>query len=170
VVGCEDPEIQKYTAARDKNPQHDTQLESYQVPADWVRQNQPVELSVATFKVGEGPKTVLVTVSRFPGDGGGLAANIKRWRGKVDLPPLAEEQILKEVKWLKVDGGKLAYVDLADPKKADGKRILGAVARRGPVTWFFKMEGPNPLVGQHKDAFETFVQSLKFAGPGVNDG
>jgi hypothetical protein len=174
VVGCEEPEIKKYTALKDKTQPDTTRLAKYTLPPGWTRLAQPKELSVATFQVGAGDKAVLITVSRFPGSAGGLMANIVRWRGKVGLPKATEDQIRKELLTLVVDGEKTPYVDLANPAKdKDDKefdRILGVVAERGPVSWFFKMQGPPALVGEQKAAFEDFVKSVKFGGVGVSDG
>jgi hypothetical protein len=169
-LGCDGPEIKKYSAPREKAELDFTRLDSYRLPDDWTRQANPVELSVATFHAGSGDKPVVVTISRFPGKAGGLAANITRWRGKVGLPAVDDDQMVKELQWLKVDGEKAPYVDLANPNKTDVDRILGVVAERGPVTWFFKMQGPPNQVAQQKAAFEAFIESVKFGGTGANDG
>ena len=145
-----------------------TRLESYALPDGWSRMAKPVELSVASFQVGSGDKPIVVTVSRFPGKAGGLAANITRWRGKVGLPQIDEDQLSKEMLWLKVEGEKTPYVDIANPQKADADRILGVVAERGPVTWFFKMQGTPAQVDIHKADFEKFVESVKFGATGAS--
>jgi hypothetical protein len=170
LLGCDGPEIKKYTAPREKAAPDFTRLDSYTVPPGWTRRANPVELSVATFQVGGGDKTAVITLSRFPGKAGGLALNVERWRKKVGLPPIEEEQMNKEMLWLKLSGEKTPYVDLSNPSKADTDRILGVVAERGPVTWFFKMQGPPDLVGQQKAAFEAFIESVKFGGTGASDG
>src|SRR5262249_28908277 len=135
----------------------------------WTRSAKPAEFSLASFQAGADQR-VSVTISRFGAKGGGLANNVNRWRGKVGLPDISEEQMTKEMLWLTMDGEKTPYVDLANPAKSDGDRILGAVAQRGPVTWFFKMQGPAVQVNQQKAAFEKFIESLKFGGAGANDG
>jgi hypothetical protein len=170
LVGCDRPEVKQYTAPRERTAVDYTRLESYRLPDDWTRLTKPVEFSVASFQVGGGEKPTVVTISRLPGKAGGLAENITRWRGKVGLGPLDEDQLAKEILWLKVDGEKSPYVDLANPKKADAGRILGVIAERGSVTWFFKMQGPPDQVGQQKAAFEAFVESVKFGETGGNDG
>ena len=100
-----------------------------------------------------------------------MSANIERWRGKVGLEAQkSDEEMRKSLLWLKVDGEKTPYVDLANPGKSDADRILGVVAERGPVTWFFKLQGPPDQVGQRKSEFEAFVESVKFGGTGASDG
>jgi hypothetical protein len=170
LVGCDHPEIKTYAAPREKPDPDFAPLVGYDLPKDWVRLTQPMEMTLAAFKAGDGSKSVSITISRFPGKTGGLAANIERWRGKVGLPSVSEEQMRKELLELPVAGVKTPYVDLVNPKKTEADRILGVVAERGPVTWFFKMQGPPDLVGQYKAAFEEFVKSLKFGSTGANDG
>ena len=47
------------------------------------------------------------------------------------------------------------------------RRTLGVVATQGPVTWFYKLSGPDPLVEGQRPAFEAFVRSIRFeGGPG----
>jgi hypothetical protein len=170
LSGCDGPDIKKYTAPREKAAPDFTRLDSYRLPDGWTRQAKPVELSVATFQAGSGDKPIVVTINRFGGKGGGLAANVNRWRKQLELAPVDDDQLAKELLWLKVDGEKTPYVDLTNPTKADADRILGLVAERGPVTWFFKMKGPPSQVAQQKAAFEAFIESVKFGGTGASDG
>jgi hypothetical protein len=144
-------------------------LDKYDLPEGWTRLAKPVEFSVTSFQAGS-DKSLMVTISRLPGKAGGLAANITRWRGKVGLPEITDEQMAKEMQWLTMDGEKTPYIDLANPKKENADRILGVVAERGPVTWFFKMQGPPEQVGLQKATFEKFIESIKFGGTGANDG
>ena len=62
-MGCDQPEIKKYSAPREKASPDFTRLASYELPKGWVRQAQPKELSVATFQIGEGDKAIVVTLS-----------------------------------------------------------------------------------------------------------
>src|SRR5262249_43723522 len=45
-------------------------------------------------------------------------------------------------------------------------RMLAAILPHGERTWFFKLTGPAPVVGEHKAEFERFVQSVRFPGEG----
>jgi len=170
LLGCDSAEIKKYTVPREKAATDFTRLDSYRLPPGWTRLAKPVEFILASFQAGGGDKVVMITVSRLPGKVGGLSLNITRWRDKIGLPAIGEDQMSKEMLWLTVGGEKTPYVDLANPMKANADRILGVVAERGPVTWFFKMQGPPEQVGQQKAAFEAFVESVKFGGTGANDG
>lgn len=42
-------------------------------------------------------------------------------------------------------------------------RMLGAILPQQDQTWFFKLSGPDEVVASVEKAFETFIQSIKFA-------
>jgi hypothetical protein len=122
---------------------------------------------VAAFLVAEGDQHADVTVIPFPGDVGGLLANVNRWRNELGLAKIDSDQ-LKDVSHLKVAGADSPYVDLVGPE-AGGRRLrtLAVSVPHAGRTWFFKMHGPADLVGKQKTAFEAFVASVQFpAGAG----
>ena len=52
------------------------------------------ELLAKQTKVFEGDAKAAVNVSTSAGDGGGLAANVNRWRGQLSQTPWSEADIL----------------------------------------------------------------------------
>jgi hypothetical protein len=145
---------------------------TYKVPAGW-REESATSVRLASFRVGEPGEDAEVAVTRFPGEVGGMLANVNRWRDQVGLPPITDDQLGKEVQRFDVAGTPGYYVDLTGPGAGGrGPRELLAVGvMRGEYTWFFKMSGPAGVVSKQKAAFEEFVKSVKFgAGPGGNHG
>ena len=61
---------------------------------------------------------------------------------------------------IEVAGDPATLVDIVGPES----RTLGVIATRGATTWFYKLSGPNDLVGGERAAFETFVRSIRFDG------
>jgi hypothetical protein len=122
----------------------------------------------AVFRIKEGETSATVTVMPLGGDGGGLRANVDRWRGQLNLPPVKDENELQSlVRSLTVSGRKASYVDLASPDKSSDKgplRILTVIIPHGDQTWFVKMTGPASLIEKHKSTFEQFFKSLSFEG------
>jgi len=132
----------------------------YQVPDGW-KKVKPKAFSVATFRTGDGDRAAEITVSSV---GGGLLLNVNRWRSQqLGLPPVSQEELLKDLRTLDVDGTKAAYVELIGPEK-DGRRtaILGVLADHDGNPWVFKMIGPADEVASQKSSFETFVRSVRF--------
>lgn len=61
----------------------------------------------ATLKVND---EVELAVTRLDGDGGGLAANVNRWRGQLGLPPLPEAEVAA-LETIPVDGAPATLCD-----------------------------------------------------------
>ena len=141
----------------------------YTLPADWQEGGELVKAGIrraAVFQVRAGGNTAEVSVTVA---GGGLKANIDRWRGQVGLPPFTEEQFKKEAVPLMIGDSPAVMVDLSGDGKPDHQGILGAVAQRPGETWFFKMTGPADLVSRQKAAFEAFLKSVRFEGDAAHE-
>jgi hypothetical protein len=134
----------------------------YEAPKEWVSKPPPDQITAVQFELESKGQIAFVTLTRLGGEGGGLAFNIKRWRGQVMLPEVPEQELVKSVGSLKVAGVPAYYADLDNPKGPAAKnRILGVVVPLGQETWFVKMIGPRAWVGQNKNAFETFLKSFQ---------
>jgi hypothetical protein len=147
------------SAADAPNPQ-------WSVPADW-QQGSRSSMRRATFLVkGADGQTAEVAVSVFPGDVGGLMANINRWRGQIGLGPVAPDEVAGITSDLDVNGTKSTVVDFkadtAPPGKTQPPRMIVVTVPNAGNSWFFKMTGDAPLVGAQKDSFLQFVKSVKF--------
>jgi hypothetical protein len=149
------------TAASTASPDSDSAsggLPRWEVPAGW-RAAGPRPMRLASFEVPDAGGAGDVSISSLAGDGGGLLANVNRWRGQVGLPAQDEAAVRKEAKSLQTAGGDSALlVDLAGPES----RILGAIVVRGGQSWFFKLTAKPQLAEKERVAFEGFVRSLKF--------
>jgi hypothetical protein len=132
-------------------------------PDGWSE--EPVtEMRLGSFKVG-GPNSTSADVSvvAFPGDAGGLVANINRWRGQLELPSLEEEQMRQLIQQIEVQGAPVYLVDLQTAENSSKpSRVLGAVLERPDRTWFVKMTGPPALVDSQRQNFFDFVKSFRF--------
>ena len=97
--------------------------------------------------------------------GGGLLANVNRWRGQLGLAPLQETELQTQVQPLEVAGGKAMLVDMAgtDAKTGQKARLLGAIVPQGAQTWFYKLMGNEQVVEREKEAFTRFVQTIKYS-------
>jgi hypothetical protein len=106
---------------------------------------------------GEGGAAADLSITAFPGDVGGELANLNRWRGQVQLPPLADADRAEAVTRFQQNGLDFALVDFAGGQQ----RILGAIVSFGGDTWFFKLMGPDAVVGGAKPAFLEFLKTVK---------
>jgi hypothetical protein len=136
----------------------------WQVPAAW-KEIEGGGFLVAKFIIGGSDSSqAAVNVSSSAGDGGGVSANVNRWRGQLGLNPLSESEIDKLVTSVDINGGKAMLVDMtgADVKSGAKARLIAAIVPRSQQTWFFKLMGPSQLVDQQKDAFTNFVKGVKY--------
>jgi len=141
-------------------PQEQELAYKYTAPASW-KQIAPTQFSELAFEVVEGKQRAVITVSKLGGDGGGLLANVNRWRGQIGLRQIDNAQLDKVAQDFTVGKDKGKLVDLqGDPP--DPKRIVGVILPRGDRTYFFKMTGDASLVGNQRPAFDAFMKSVSF--------
>ena len=100
----------------------------------------------------------------FSPDGGGLAANVNRWRAQLKLEALQEEEALKALRPIRVGGLPGHSLDVTGPDVPDkpATRIRVVMVKRADQTWFFKLMGPEKLVGEQAEAFDGFIKSVRF--------
>jgi hypothetical protein len=137
---------------------------NWEVPSGW-KEVPGGQFLVAKFTLpGAADSPTAVNVSKSPGDGGGLLANVNRWRGQLGLAPAAEADLAKQVQSLDLPGGKATLADLTgkDARTGQPARLLAAVVTREGETWFYKLMGNEQVVQQEKDAFLKFVQGVKY--------
>ncbi len=136
----------------------------WEVPADW--QAVPGgEFLVAKFRIrGPGDAQAEVNVSHSAGDGGGLAANVNRWRRQLGLNELAPEAIERSARTVRTETGSVWFVELTgqDARTGRAAAVAGAMVTRPGETWFYKLMGDPALVSAQKEAFEKFVQSARY--------
>jgi hypothetical protein len=133
----------------------------YRAPPEWQKA-PPNEFAALAFQAGDQAKKVDITVSILKGQGGGLLANINRWRGQVKLEDWAPAQ-LEGLAEVSIGAAKGKLVDMTGPKAPPQRnRIIGAILFRPDDALFFKMIGPEDLVGKQRASFETFLESVKF--------
>ena len=130
-------------------------------PANWAaKPGSAMRKGSYTVKAdgvaGEGD----LSITAFPGDVGGDLANLNRWRGQIQLPPVTPAELEASVQRLERNSLKLTVVDLA-ALGGNGQRILGAMIPYGGATWFFKLMGPDALLAKEKSNFTAFLETVK---------
>jgi hypothetical protein len=136
---------------------------TWTVPADW-KEGQLAQFLVAKFVIqGNGDATAAVNVSQLSGDGGGLAANVNRWRAQLGQSPATEDDLAK-LPTLDASGVKATLVEIngTDARSGQAANLVGVVLPLNGQTWFYKLMGDASVVTQQKDVFIQFVQSAKY--------
>jgi hypothetical protein len=98
-----------------------------------------------------------IAVTVFPGNVGGLTANVNRWRGQIGLLPASPDEIAASTKTVKVGGLESQRFVMTS---TDGKKAVDAVlTAKDGATWFFKMNGETAAVEANGAAFVAFLSS-----------
>jgi hypothetical protein len=144
--------------------QNDNANSIWTIPPGWQAM-PPSQFLLAQYLVQDGDARAEVNVSELAGEGGGLLANLNRWRGQLGLPPIAQEDdFSKMVDSLVVPGGQGELVDMTGTSSKTGQpsRLIGVVLPQAGQTWFYKLMGDPRLVAAQKDAFIKFIQSARY--------
>ena len=126
------------------------------LPAGWSAEPGNT-FRLATVHTGN--SKVEIRVSKFAGLGGGLTANVNRWRGEVGLVPVDDAQGGSGTQ-ADLGGRKWTIRDYTGPANG-GSREIVASTDAGGETWFFKMLGPAQAVAQQKADFDKYLASIR---------
>lgn len=130
---------------------------AYKAPKGW-QEEKAGQFVTARFRVGHGEDAVAVTVTALAGQGGGIAANVNRWRGQAGLKSLEDDEAKKAVRPAKVDGVAGHTFDASGEKV----RVVVTFVKVGDSTWYFRMSGPVARVKEQAPAFTEFLKSVRF--------
>lgn len=140
---------------------------SLTAPDSWVRNQRRSRIVLAEFSLprAEGdPADGRLTVTEV---GGGVEANVDRWRKQFGGEP--EQESVKEVE---IAGVRVALVDLSGtyldrhmgfgPEEPhSGYRMLAAIFTVGGRPFVIKAYGPEKTLADHSEEFQTFIRSMK---------
>ena len=136
---------------------------TWNVPANWV-EKPPGPMIFKRFAVTEGAEGEgAVTVSFFPGDVGGVLANVNRWRGQLGLPAIEERELATVTESVDTPAGKTVLVDLTGMSNTgEPARLVAAIVPHGDNTWFYKLLGNGAAVAREKESFVNFVKTVHY--------
>jgi hypothetical protein len=122
------------------------------VPADW-KVTPGNAMRKGSYAVGGAE----VAVTAFPGDVGGVLANVNRWRGQAGLDPVDEAGLARVTTSFDSNGLHFVVLDASDGPRP----VVAASVPWDGGTWFFKLTGPAAAVAQAKPAFLSFLRTVQ---------
>lgn len=131
-------------------------LSRWEVPPHW-QAAPPKTMLLAVLTVPGGGE---LTVSSFPGDVGGIRANVDRWRRQIGLAPSTDAEFAQSTSAAQMNGVAATLVDVRN--SGGGQRTVAAVLPHAGNSWFFKLSGPDPVLEKEKQGFIKFVESVRF--------
>lgn len=136
----------------------------WEVPTGW-KEIPGGQFLVAKFTLtGDGGAQAAVNVSMSAGDGGGLAANVNRWRGQLGQAPWTAAELQQQAKEIPVATGTATLIEMsgADARTSQPAALVGAIVSQPGQAWFYKLMGDAKVVESQKAAFTKFVQTVKY--------
>jgi hypothetical protein len=145
-------------------PTADGQSLTWTAPPHW-KPKAASAMRKASFTITADGTEADLAITAFPGDVGGDLANLNRWRGQINLPPVGQAEYESAVQRLEKNGLRMTVVDIVGTG-ASAQRILGAMIPFGGSTWFVKLgPAPDALVAREKAAFLAFLETIKAPAP-----
>ncbi|MDB2496442.1 hypothetical protein N9X25_04770 [Verrucomicrobiales bacterium] len=136
----------------------------YATPKGWTDEGRSMMRDV-NFSFGENGEGECY-VARLPGAGGGLSANVNRWRKQMGADPLSDDEVFALPKkklfgqpatFMSVDGD---FTGMGASGAQKDYRLLGVILSADTGAIFVKMTGPRKLVEANAAQFDEFVSSL----------
>lgn len=136
----------------------------WDVPSGW-KEGPAGQFLTAKFIIqGEGNARAEVNVSTSAGDGGGLAANVNRWRQQIGLDPLSPDEIVQSAKTIEVTKGIASVVEMrgTDQRTGNAASVVGVIVMQENRAWFYKLAGDEKVVASQREAFLKFAQGVRY--------
>jgi hypothetical protein len=127
---------------------------AYAIPEGW-RKAPDRPMRKVSFFAGSG-EALECYVTVFPGEAGGILANVNRWRGQLEASPIAESDLVGLPK-IPMLGREAVLVECS----GKGQQLVGAACQGNDRSVFVKMSGPPSLVQEQRAAFLAFCASLQ---------
>jgi hypothetical protein len=123
-------------------------------PAAWTV-TQGSSMRKGSYSVSGPEGSADISILAFPGDVGGDLANVNRWLGQLQLPPVADAG--SALRPIDSNGLHMLVFEGANL----GSRMIGVIVPYSGATWFFKITGPDALVAREKPVFLDFLKTVK---------
>lgn len=123
-------------------------------PAAWTV-TQGSSMRKGSYAVSGPEGSADISILAFPGDVGGDLANVNRWLGQLQLPPVADAS--SALRPIDSNGLHMLVFEGANL----GSRMIGVIVPYSGATWFFKILGPDALVAREKPVFLNFLKTVK---------
>jgi hypothetical protein len=172
VAGCRKPAIHSYIAPADTTL--DTAAPApgaeplpqvtWTLPAGW-KQVQGAQMSLASFRAGEGDDSATVNITPLPNLSGKEDMIINMWREQVQLGPLTPDEMAEALQPVEVAGEEGKIFEIIGQREGKPSATVAVMLHRGAQSWFFKLSGGDAALAAHKPEFLAFLRSVRFNQP-----
>ena len=137
---------------------HHNQGPTWDIPSHWVK-SEASSVRLASYEVTDvNGSTLDFSVTSFPGDVGGILANVNRWLGQIGIDSVEQDGLKKYISPIILDE-KDAQLVIAEGATDSLYAAILVVEGR---SWFFKITGDRTLAKVEKSNFLSFLDSVCF--------
>ena len=128
----------------------------WEIPSTW-KDGKTSSMRIASLRVDDQNGSELdISVTTFPGDVGGLLANVNRWVGQIELSPVSQSSLEKYCTPFTIAGNSGHFIEAYGEKEA----VLAGALFLEKESWFFKLLGNKSLAEKEKENFIMFLHSI----------
>lgn len=130
----------------------------WQLPAGWSESPARPPMRHATLMIDDPEGAIEVAITRFPGDVGGMLANVNRWRGQVGLGPVTEADLPDLLERFSIPGFEGAVIHLRGTR---GEMLVASIHETAADrTWFVRVIDAPETIARIKPQVEDFARTF----------
>ena len=180
TAGCGRDDVKVYRVAKEQPPSPHAQSQSalpsghpdiatakpqlsWTLPAGW-KEVAPGQVSLATFSiVDKDGREAQVAVTPLGRMAGKEVPIVNMWRQQFGLSELSADEAEKQLKPVEIGGEPGKMIELTGKSEGTNPpvKIVTAMVHRPDASWFYKLVGDADLVEAQKQAFVSFLKSIK---------
>jgi len=159
--------VERFQGVDNSPAQASDDLIDYDLPTGWQALAPTADRLVNLRPAGDPEASC--ALSFLQGSGGGLEANVNRWRSQLGAEPLSGAEVAaletvpmlsREATLVEVDG---VFSGMGGGPGRAGFRLLGLIVCEPGGSLFLKFTGPGPLVEAEREHFLALARSLRIA-------
>ncbi|TVR40684.1 MAG: hypothetical protein EA402_13530 [Planctomycetota bacterium] len=129
------------------------------LPAGWKLDPAPRQMRHSTYRAPAGDTVVEVAISQFPGDVGGMVANVNRWRSQVGLSPVDEAAAEALIERFDLHPGYAGYTVHLQGETTH--MLVGSIFNEAANrTWYVRATLPPAAAASLRPALFAFTRSF----------
>ena len=160
MSSCEDVSSPRVYKLKKNLVKKDSVPVVWSVPNDW-EEIAGNTFSLAVYKILNVKDYSEISVSKFPGDAGGVESNVNRWRRQVELSPLNLDQIISESITKINPIGRYSLHKIINNEKIQ-TAFLCMILPLDDSTIFVKLKSTKNEISNLEQSFIEFCSSFRF--------
>ena len=153
------PKLQPIIETVELTTHDNKKLFSWTVPDNWIEGDKS-SMRLASFKAPYNSELADISITNFSGDGGGLKANVNRWRKQLDLAPQSEEIINKSILIGNSKLGEYKFIKIINESNVESAFLCSIIEIKNS-TIFIKMKASIEGIDKLEKEFLEFCSSFK---------